>query len=161
MTTQALEATIRGTLPPHEDLASSMVTKGSTLFSVPLPAEGAPELPPPYDQLLPLPPPTGEPQDLVLPTMALRRVPGIGSGPDGAAGAEVLQFVGTPWHVTKAEVYAGDAASLELHTSAEDPIAEVLPCNMVLGAYVIRGDMYTKSDEWVLIEDLRETSPGQ
>ena len=134
--------------PNFSDLASSMVTKSSKLFSVPLPAESAPELPPPYDQLLPLPPPTGEPQDLVLPTMALRRVPGIGSGPDGAAGAEVLQLVGTPWHVTKAEVYAGDAASMELHTSAEDPIAEVLPCNMVLGAYVIRGDMYTKSDEW-------------
>ncbi len=108
--------------PNFSDLASSMVTKGSKLFSVPLPAESAPELPP---------------------------------------GAEVLQLVGTPWHVTKAEVYAADAASMELYTSAEDPIAELLPCNMVLGAYVIRGDMYTKSDEWVLIEDLRENSPGQ
>jgi hypothetical protein len=26
----------------------------------------------------------------------------------------------------------------------------------VLGAYIIRGDMYTKSDEWVLLEDLKK-----
>jgi hypothetical protein len=25
----------------------------------------------------------------------------------------------------------------------------------VLGAYILRGDMYTKSEEWVLIEDLK------
>jgi hypothetical protein len=32
--------------------------------------------------------------------------------PDGAAGAEVLQLVGTPRHITKAEFYAGVALGL-------------------------------------------------
>jgi hypothetical protein len=72
----------------------------------------------------------------------------------GSAGAEVLQLVGTPWHVTKAEIYAGDAASMELFPSEDDPIGQLLPCNAVLGAFILRGDMSTRSDEWVLIKDL-------
>jgi len=43
-------------------------------------------MPAPYNLLLPLPAPTGKPQD----------------HPHGGAGAEVLQLIGTPWHVTKA-----------------------------------------------------------
>ena len=140
--------------PNFSDLASSNVTKGDKLLSVPLAADTAVQLPPPYDLLLPQPAPTGEPQDYVLKTMALRRVPGIGPGPNGATGAQVVQLVGTPWHVTRAEIYAGDAAAVELYPSKEDPIGELLPCNMVLGAFVLRGDMYTNADEWVLIEDL-------
>jgi Acetoacetate decarboxylase (ADC) len=142
--------------PNFSDLASSSVTKGEKLFSVPLPAGSTIQLPSPYDLLLPLPPPKGEPQDLVVPTMALRRVPGVGPGPGGAAGAEVLQLVGTPWHVTKADIYAGNAAGLELYASTEDPIGQLLPVNAVLGAFIIRGDMYTKADEWVVLEDLRK-----
>jgi hypothetical protein len=144
--------------PNFSDLASSSVTKGGKLFSVPLAADKTVQLPSPYNLLLPLPPATGKPQDYVLPTMALRRVPGIGPGPNGAAGAEVLQLVGTPWHVTKAEIYAGDAASMELYPSQEDPIGQLLPCNSVLGAYILRGGMYTKSDEWMLIEDLKKNN---
>jgi Acetoacetate decarboxylase (ADC) len=142
--------------PNFGDLASSSVTKGAKLFSVPLPADHTPQLPPPYDALLPLPPPTGKPQDYVIPTAALRRVPGIGSGPNGAAGAEVLQLVGTPWHITKAEFFAGEAAGMEMYPSKEDPIGELLPFNGVLGAFILRGDMYTKSEEWVLLEDLKK-----
>jgi acetoacetate decarboxylase len=144
--------------PNFSDLASSSVTKGGKLFSVPLPADTTVQLPSPYHLLLPLPPATGKPQDYVLPTMALRRVPGIGPGPNGAAGAAVLQLVGTPWHITKAEIYAGEAASLELYPSKEDPIGQLLPYNAVLGAFILRGDMYTKSDEWRLIEDLKKTN---
>jgi Acetoacetate decarboxylase (ADC) len=143
--------------PNFSDLASSSVTKGDKLFSVPLPADQTVQLPSPYNLLLPLPPATGKPQDYVLPTMALRRVPGIGPGPNGAAGAAVVQLVGTPWHITKAEIYAGEAASLELYPSQEDPIGQLLPCNAVLGAFILRGDMYTQSDEWRLIEDLKKT----
>ncbi|HTG49790.1 MAG TPA: acetoacetate decarboxylase family protein, partial [Gemmatimonadales bacterium] len=141
--------------PNFSDLASSCVTKAGKLLSVPLPADQSVELPPPYNMLLPLPPPTGEPQDYVLMTMALRHFPGIGPGPNGSAGAEVLQLVGTPWHITKAEIYAGDAASMELFPSEEDPLGQLLPCNAVLGAFILRGDMTTVSDEWVLIEDLK------
>ena len=141
--------------PNFSDLASSNVTLGKKLFSVPLPADKTIELTPPYDVLLPLPAPTGKPQDYVIPTMALRRVPGIGPGPSGSAGAEVLQLVGTPWHITKADVYAGNAAGMELFRSKEDPIADLLPVNAVLGSFILRGAMYTKSDEWMLIEDLK------
>jgi acetoacetate decarboxylase len=143
--------------PNFSDVGSSSVTKGDELFSVPLAADGAADLPSPYDLLLPLPPPTGKPQDYVIRTMALRRVPGVGPGPDGATGAEVLQLVGTPWHVTQAEVYAGDAATMELYPSKEDPIGALLPCNAVLGAFILRGDMYTNADEWELIEDLKSS----
>ncbi|HJY44774.1 MAG TPA: hypothetical protein VJ301_09125, partial [Propionibacteriaceae bacterium] len=141
--------------PNFTDLASSSLTKGGKLFSVPLPADETVQLPPPYNLLLPLPPPTGEPQDYVITTMALRRFPGIGPGPNGAAGAEVLQLVGTPWHVTNAEFYAADAASMEFFRSEEDPIGELLPVNTVLGAFILRGDMHTNADEWVLLEDLK------
>ena len=144
--------------PNFTDLASSSVTKGGKLLSVPLPADKTIELPPPYNLLLPLPPPTGEPQDYVITTMALRRFPGIGPGPNGAAGAEVLQLVGTPWHVTKAEIYAADAASMEFFPSEEDPIGQLLPVNSVLGAFILRGDMHTKADEWTLAEDLKKTT---
>src|SRR6185295_15412043 len=144
--------------PNFSDLASSSVTKGGKLFSVPLPADKTVQLPAPYNLLLPLPPATGEPQDYVIPTMALRRVPGIGSGPNGARGAEVLQLVGTPWHVTKAEFFAADAAALEIYPSEEDPLAQILPCNAVLGGFILRGDMYTKSEEWLLIEDLKKNN---
>jgi hypothetical protein len=146
--------------PNFSDLASSNVTKGNKLFSVPLPADKTIQLPSPYNALLPLPAPTGKPQDYVLPTMALRRVPGIGPGPNGAAGSEVLQLVGTPWHVTRAEFYACDAAGMELYQSKEDPIGQLLPCNSILGGYILRGDMYTNAAEWTLIEDLKKNNEG-
>jgi len=87
-----------------------------------------------------------------------RRASQVGPGPNGVAGAEVLQLVGTPWHITKATFYAGDAASMELYPLKEDPIGQLLPCNAALGAYIQRGDMYTKSEEWVLIEDLKRNN---
>jgi hypothetical protein len=142
--------------PNFSDVASSHVTKGGKLLSVPLPADKMPQLPFPYSLLIPLPPATGKPQDFVLPTMGLRRFPGIGPGPNGAVGAGVLQLVGTPWNVTKAEIYAGDAASMELYPSKEDPIGTLLPFNSVLGAYILRGDLQTDPSNWVLIEDLKK-----
>jgi hypothetical protein len=56
----------------------------------------------------------------------------------------------------KAEFYAGEAAGMEMYRSKEDPIGELLPFNGVLGAFILRGDMYTKSEEWVLLEDLKK-----
>jgi len=144
--------------PNFNDLASTSVTKGNKLFSVPLPATETIDLPSPYNLLLPLPAPTGKPQDYVIPTMALRRVPGVGTGSNGAAGAEVLQLIGTPWHVTKAEFFAVDAPAMEIYSSKEDPLAQILPCNAVLGGFILRGDMYTKSEEWVVVEDLKKNN---
>ena len=75
-----------------------------------------------------------------------------------AAGAQVLQLVGTPWHVTKAEVYAGEVPSMEVFASHEDPIGQLLPCNMILGAFILQGDMYTKAEEWLLVKDLKKNN---
>jgi hypothetical protein len=55
-------------------------------------------------------------------------------------------------------IYAGDAASMELHPSEEDPIAQLLRCNAVLGAFILRGAMHTNAEEWVLIEDLKNNA---
>jgi hypothetical protein len=144
--------------PNFSDVASSSVTKGGKLFSVPLPADKPVQLPFPYNLLLPTPQATGKPQDYVLSTIGLRRIPGVGSGANGYNGAEVLQLIGTPWHVTKADIFAGDAASMELYPSKEDPIGQILPFNSVLGAYILRGDMYTAAGEWVVLEDLKKNN---
>jgi hypothetical protein len=60
--------------------------------------------------------------------------------------------------VTRADIYAGDGASIELHTTQEDPLGRLLPVNAVLGAYILRGDMHTTATEWVLVEDLKNSS---
>jgi hypothetical protein len=52
--------------------------------------------------------------------------------------------------------HAADAASLEFFRSEEDPISQLLPVNSVLGAFILRGDMHTKADEWMLLEDLKK-----
>jgi hypothetical protein len=70
----------------------------------------------------------------------------------------VLQIVGTPWHITKGEFYVGDAAGMEIYPREEDPIGELLPFNGVLGAFILKGDMYTKSEEWILLEDLKKNN---
>jgi hypothetical protein len=90
--------------------------------------------------------------------MALRRFPGIGSGPNGAAGAEVLQLVGTPWHVTEGRDLRRRHRQHGILPIEEDPIGQLLPVNAVLGAFILRGDMHTKADEWVLIEDLKKNN---
>jgi hypothetical protein len=47
---------------------------------------------------------------------------------------------------------------MELFPSEDDPIGQLLPCKEVLGAYILRGDMYTKGDEWELLEDLKKSN---
>jgi hypothetical protein len=49
---------------------------------------------------------------------------------------------------------------MELYQSKEDPIGQLLPCNTVLGGYILRGDMYTNAAEWTLIEDLKKNIEG-
>jgi len=134
------------------DLASSQLRKGAKLFEVPLPAEGVEELPFPYNMLLPLPPATGEPQPYILPTIGLRTFPGV--GPE-AGTAQVQQLIGTPWIITKAEVWAGETPSIDLFATEEDPLAELLPNEGVVGAFILRGDMYTDPGEWLLLKDYK------
>ena len=139
--------------PQFYDLASSSVTKGSVLFSVPLPANNIKQLPFPYNMLLPLPKATGKPQPYVLPTIGLRTIPGVGKN---SVHAELQQLIGTPWIITRAKVYAGVNPSIDFIPSKEDPIASKLPVNTVLGAFVLRGDMHTDPKEWLLLVDYKK-----
>lgn len=142
--------------PNFSDVASSYFKKGGKLASVPLPADKTPQMPFPYNLLLPLPPPTGEPQNVILPTLGLLRIPGIGPGPDGAIGAQTIQLVASPWVITKADIFIGAEASVELYPSKEDPLAELLPVDAVIGSYLVRGDLYTDPSNWTLVEDLKK-----
>jgi hypothetical protein len=136
----------------YADLASSNVSKGGKLFSVPLPAKDIKQLPFPYNMLLPLPPANGKPQPYVLPTIGLRTIPGIGKDADKT---QVQQLIGTPWVITKATVWEGKMPSIDLHSTLEDPLAKMLPVNSVLASFILRGDMYTDPKDWPILKDYK------
>ncbi len=136
--------------PVFYDIASSNVTRGGKLFSVPLAADKINQLPFPYNMLLPMPRANGKPQPYVLPTIGLRTIPGVGKS---SATAQIQQLIGTPWVITKATVWEGLDASIDLVPSEEDPLAQNLPINMILGAFILRGDMHTDPKVWPLLED--------
>jgi hypothetical protein len=136
--------------PVFYDIASSKVTRGGRLFSVPLPEKKINPLPFPYNMLLPMPPAKDEPQPYVLPTIGLRTIPGVGKDSDKA---QVQQLIGTPWIITRATVWEGLDASIDFIPNEEDPLYEHFPVNMVLGAFILRGDMYTDPKDWPLLED--------
>ena len=139
--------------PNFSDIASSQITRGEKLFSVPLPADNMPELAPPFNMLLPLPPATGEPQPFILPTIGLRTFPGVG---EHANQAEIIQIIGTPWVVTRAEVWAGVDPTIDFVASEEDPLHDHFPVNAILGSFLLRGDMHTDPSQWLLIRDYKK-----
>jgi hypothetical protein len=139
--------------PQFADIATAKVTRGGKLFSVPLPDKDIRQLPFPFNMLLPLPKANGKPQPYVLPTIGLRTIPGVGKDSDKA---EIMQLIGTPWVITKATVWAGVQPSIDLIPSKEDPIAQMLPINMVLASFILRGDMYTNPKDWTVIRDYKK-----
>lgn len=134
--------------PSFYDLASVKVKRGGKLVSIALAADIKP-LPFPYNMLIPIPPATGKPQNFVLETMGLRYLPPVGA----QKAAKPLELIGTPWVVTEGSVYEGLDASLDLSPLKEDPVAQKLPFNSVLGAYIVKGTMYTDSTEWSILHD--------
>jgi len=42
--------------------------------------------------------------------------------------------------------------------SPEYTIGQLLPCNAVLDGFILKGDMYAKFEEWMLIEDLKKSN---
>lgn len=133
------------------DLASIKVERGGELVSVPLAPDIKP-LPFPYSMLAPMPEATGEPQPFVLKTMGLRYLPPVGSEKTG----KPLQLIDTPWVVTEGSVYEGLNPSIDLSPLDEDPVAQALPVNSVLGSYIVKGSMYTNSAEWSVVFDYNE-----
>jgi len=139
--------------PQFYDLASSAVTRGGQLFTVPLPADKINQLPEPYSMLLPMPIATGEPQSYILPTIGLRTIPGVGAE---ARHTQIQQLIGTPWVITEAVVWEGLTPSLEFVASDDDPLAQTLPVNLVLGSFILRGNMHTNPAEWLLLHDYKK-----
>jgi len=48
-----------------------------------------------------------------------------------------------PWYIIRTTVWEGLDASIDLTPSKDDPLTEALPINMILGAFIMRGDMHT------------------
>jgi hypothetical protein len=144
--------------PNFSDIASSSMKKGGQLFSIPLAADKSPQLPFPYNLILPIPAPTGAPQDYVLTTMGLRRIQGVGPGANGSDNAVIAQLVTSPWKVKQGAIYAASEVSLEFTPSKEDPIAQMLPVNSVLAGVVLRADVMTTtpSEDWKIAVDLKK-----
>jgi hypothetical protein len=136
--------------PLFGDFATGSLRRGPKLFDVPLPANEMPQLEAPYNLLFPMPPATGEPQGYILPTIGLRTIPGVGAD---SHKAQINQLIGTPWLITKAEVWAGLEPSVDLIPSEEDPLAELLPVRQTLAGYIIRGDMQTHPEDWLLLAE--------
>ena len=146
------------TNPNFNDIFSMSLRKGGRLFSLPLSGDKSPQLPFPYNLILPMPKPTGQPQPYVLPTMGLRRIQGVGPGPNGAYGAEIAQLVTSPWLMSKGAFYAANDVSLEFYPSKEDPIAQTLPINAVLAGVILQAElMTTTATDWTVAEDLLKT----
>jgi hypothetical protein len=138
--------------PNFSDIVSVSMRKAGRLFAVPLSGDKSPELPFPYNEILPMPPATGAPQDYVLPTMGLRRIQGVGAS---SADAVIAQLVTTPWRVSQGAFYAASEVSLEFYPSKEDPIAQTLPVNSVLAGVILRAEvMTTDPGEWSVAVDL-------
>jgi hypothetical protein len=142
--------------PNFSDIVSVSMTKAGRLFGVPISGEKSPELPFPYNQILPMPPSTGVPQNYVLPTMGLRRVQGVGPGANGSNNAVMAQLVTTPWRVSQGAFFAANEVSLEFYPSKEDPIAQTLPINSVLAGVILRADVMTTApgEDWTIAADL-------
>ncbi len=123
------DAQFTGSLERHGvRVASISFKQQKTLFSVPLPAKEKVVLPPPFDQLLVLPEPTGRPQGLPGRIVTTRFIP------DGIAPQHIESF----WKWEQGAFWAGEG-SIEYAPSDAEPLAK-LPVVAVVASYLFRGD---------------------
>lgn len=136
-----------------ERLISASAKSGRKLFSTPLPADKPVALPYPYNMTLPLPPPTGKPQeDFPFPVMTIRLFPGNGSDHPAPV---VAELIGAPWRMS-GDVYSASDATLAYYPSESDPFYK-LPILKVLGAACAHADMKLAMKEVKVVEDLLNT----
>jgi hypothetical protein len=134
-----------------ERLASARMTIGGPLFSTPLPADKPVSLPYPYNMTLPLPPPTGSPQESVtLPTASFKVMPAVGSDTP-----LVARVIGSPWRM-KGTFRSGSGGSATYRPSNEDPFYK-LPILKILGAMYFEGNMTLAFKEMTILADLLNT----
>jgi hypothetical protein len=104
---------------------------------------------------LPLPPPTGKPQEsFPFPVMTLRLFPGVGSDNPAPALAELIE---APWRMS-GDVYSGSDATITYYPSENDPFYK-LPILKVLGAVYAHADMSLALKEIKVVEDLLKSQP--
>ncbi len=109
-------------------LVSMGFTQSKTLFSVPLPAKEKVVLPPPFDQLLELPEPTGTPQGLPFRVLTTRFIPN-GMTP---------HHIESLWRWEQGTFWAGEGR-FEFAPSDAEPLAQ-LPVVGVFASILFRGD---------------------
>jgi hypothetical protein len=120
-------------------VASISFKQVNTLFSLPLPAKEKVVLPPPFDQLLVLPEPTGRPQGVPFGALTTRFIP------DGIAPHHIESL----WRWEQGTVLAGEG-SIEYAPSDAEPLAK-LPVVGVVASFLFRGD-FACYDNQVLTE---------
>jgi acetoacetate decarboxylase len=131
-------------------LASASMKIGGKLFSTPLPANEPVSLPYPYNMTMPLPPPTGKPQETVpLPTSSLKVIPGVGVDNPTPV---VARLVGSPWHM-KGTFFSGSGGTISYRQSEEDPFYK-LPVLKVLGAMYFEGGMTLALKDMKVLDDM-------
>jgi len=128
---------------------NATATVGHKIFSTPLPANEPVLLSYPQNMTLPLPPPTGSPQEAVpLPTMSLKLIPGVGSANPEPV---VAQLIGSTWKLS-GDFHGTGGVTMSMHPSEEDPIAQ-LPVLGILGATYAHGDMTLAVKEMKVLAD--------
>lgn len=110
-------------------LANITFNQGKMLFSVPLPAKEKVVLPPPFDQMMDLPEPTGSPQGLSARLLGTRFIPE----------SITPQHLDSFWQWEQGTVFAGEG-SIEYAPSDAEPLAK-LPVMGVIASLLFRGDM--------------------
>lgn len=131
-------------------LLSASMKSGRKLFSTPLPANQPVNLPYPYNLTLPLPPPTGKPQEsFPFPVMTLKMIAGVGSDNPAPVLAELIT---APWRMS-GSVYSGADVTIATYPSENDPFYK-LPVLKVLGAVYAYGEMNLALKEIKVAEDL-------
>jgi hypothetical protein len=130
-----------------QQLLSANMKSGRKLFSTPLPADKPVSLPYPFNLTMPLPPPTGKPQEnFPFPIMTLRLFPGVGS-----------DNIGAPWRMS-GNVYGGSDTTIATYPSENDPFYK-LPVLKVLGAAYAFGEMSLALKDINVVEDLLKAQP--
>jgi acetoacetate decarboxylase len=134
-----------------QPLVSASFTLGSKLFSTPLPADKPVTLGYPYNLTLPLPPPSGSPQEsFPLPTATLKVIPGVGSDSPPPV---VAQLIGANWRLS-GNFNGSSNVSLGFNNQSDDDPFYKLPVLKVLDAVVVRGEMDLALKEITVLDDL-------
>lgn len=129
--------------------------RGLPLLSTPLPADKPVVLPFPFNMTLPLPPPSGKPQEFIpLPMTSLQVIPGFRETNPKPALARLIE---ASWQMFGA-FYQGENTSLAVSAAEHDPISK-LPILKVLGSLHGYGGLNIFWKDVRVAEDLLKRAP--